>query len=74
MFILVYLLLNTKFFYVLCYFKQCIGDQQSALIGQMCFLAGQAKCTFGTGCFLLYNTGRKVSTNSVLRKFELKLP
>lgn len=39
---------------------QCIGDQQAALMGQMCFLAGQAKSTFGTGCFLLYNTGRKV--------------
>jgi len=37
----------------------CIGDQQAALMGQMCFLAGQAKSTFGTGCFVLYNTGRK---------------
>lgn len=34
-----------------------IGDQQSALFGQTCFSAGDAKCTFGTGCFLLTNTG-----------------
>lgn len=40
-----------------------MGDQQAALMGQMCFFAGQAKSTFGTGCFLLYNTGRKVKTN-----------
>ncbi len=33
------------------------GDQQSALFGQTCFSAGQAKCTFGTGAFLLMNTG-----------------
>lgn len=35
----------------------CLGDQQSALLGQNCFEKGQAKCTFGTGCFLLYNIG-----------------
>ena len=33
------------------------GDQQSALFGQACFDAGQAKCTYGTGAFLLMNTG-----------------
>lgn len=33
------------------------GDQQAALFGQCCFGAGEAKCTFGTGCFLLMNTG-----------------
>ncbi len=33
------------------------GDQQAALFGQACFLPGEAKCTFGTGCFLLMNTG-----------------
>lgn len=33
------------------------GDQQSALFGQCCFGAGQAKATFGTGCFLLMHTG-----------------
>ena len=36
-----------------------IGDQQSALVGQACFNAGQAKNTYGTGCFLLMNTGDK---------------
>ncbi|XP_041373015.1 glycerol kinase-like isoform X2 [Gigantopelta aegis] len=34
-----------------------LGDQQSALVGQTCFQRGQAKNTYGTGCFLLYNTG-----------------
>ena len=33
------------------------GDQQAALIGQTCFARGQAKCTFGTGCFVIANTG-----------------
>lgn len=33
------------------------GDQQSALFGQTCFTAGEAKNTYGTGCFLLMNTG-----------------
>ncbi len=36
-----------------------IGDQQAALFGQCCFEAGQAKNTYGTGCFLLMNTGEK---------------
>lgn len=35
----------------------CLGDQQSALVGQQCLKSGQAKATYGTGCFLLYNTG-----------------
>lgn len=35
------------------------GDQQAALFGQTCFEAGQAKNTYGTGCFLLMNTGKK---------------
>ncbi|XP_001603134.1 glycerol kinase-like isoform X1 [Nasonia vitripennis] len=38
----------------------CLGDQQAALVGQMCFQHGQAKSTYGTGCFLLYNTGTKI--------------
>ena len=33
------------------------GDQQAALFGQTCFTAGEAKNTYGTGCFLLMNTG-----------------
>ena len=37
---------------------QCLGDQQAALVGQQCFSPGDAKNTYGTGCFLLYNTGQ----------------
>ena len=37
-----------------------IGDQQASLFGQTAFDAGEAKCTFGTGSFLLLNTGREV--------------
>lgn len=36
------------------------GDQQSALFGQACFDVGMSKCTFGTGSFLLMNTGSKM--------------
>ncbi|HEX6802463.1 MAG TPA: glycerol kinase GlpK [Terriglobales bacterium] len=36
-----------------------LGDQQAALVGQACFKPGQAKNTYGTGCFLLMNTGNK---------------
>ncbi|MDW7645963.1 MAG: glycerol kinase GlpK [Desulfuromonadales bacterium] len=35
------------------------GDQQAALFGQACFEAGEAKCTYGTGAFLLQNTGEE---------------
>jgi glycerol kinase len=35
-----------------------LGDQQAALVGQTCFESGEAKNTYGTGCFLLMNTGR----------------
>jgi len=35
----------------------CIGDQQSAVVGQRCFAPGQTKITYGTGCFMLMNTG-----------------
>ena len=34
-----------------------LGDQQAALVGQTCFAAGEAKNTYGTGCFMLLNTG-----------------
>jgi glycerol kinase len=37
-----------------------LGDQQAALVGQTCFQAGEAKNTYGTGCFLLMNTGRDI--------------
>jgi glycerol kinase len=36
-----------------------LGDQQAALVGQTCFRSGEAKNTYGTGCFLLMNTGTK---------------
>ena len=43
------------------------GDQQAALFGQCCFSAGQAKNTYGTGCFLLAHTGeRAIESNSGL--------
>lgn len=37
-----------------------LGDQQAALFGQACFKPGEAKNTYGTGCFLLANTGDKI--------------
>lgn len=39
------------------------GDQQAALFGQMCVKPGQAKNTYGTGCFLLMNTGKEKVTS-----------
>ena len=44
------------------------GDQQAALYGQACFETGESKCTYGTGCFLLINTGdeRVNSTSGLL--------
>jgi len=39
------------------------GDQQAALFGQMCIKAGMAKCTYGTGSFLMMNTGSKRVTS-----------
>ena len=38
-----------------------LGDQQAALVGQTCFEVGSAKNTYGTGCFLLMNTGERLS-------------
>ena len=40
------------------------GDQQAAAFGQACFQPGMAKCTFGTGCFLLLNTGSSAQNDS----------
>jgi glycerol kinase len=37
-----------------------LGDQQAALVGQACFRAGEVKNTYGTGCFLLMNTGERM--------------
>ena len=41
-----------------------LGDQQAALVGQTCFRAGEAKNTYGTGCFLLMNTGESAVRSS----------
>jgi glycerol kinase len=41
-----------------------LGDQQAALFGQTCFLPGEAKCTYGTGSFLLFNTGQRRVTSA----------
>lgn len=37
-----------------------LGDQQAALVGQTCFAPGEVKCTYGTGAFLLKNTGARI--------------
>ena len=41
-----------------------LGDQQAALFGQTCFQPGEAKNTYGTGCFLLMNTGERAVTST----------
>lgn len=53
----------------------CLGDQSAALVGQMCFQDGQAKNTYGTGCFLLRNTGSKpvMSDHGLLTTVAYKL-
>uniref|UniRef100_A0A8D3E8Z5 glycerol kinase n=1 Tax=Scophthalmus maximus TaxID=52904 RepID=A0A8D3E8Z5_SCOMX len=53
----------------------CLGDQSAALVGQMCFQDGQAKNTYGTGCFLLLNTGAKpvISDHGLLTTVAYKL-
>jgi glycerol kinase len=43
-----------------------LGDQQAALFGQTCFARGEAKNTYGTGSFLLVNTGEQIVTSDVL--------
>jgi glycerol kinase len=52
------------------------GDQQAALFGQACFEPGDAKCTFGTGSFILVNTGerRSHSKNGLLSTVAWRLP
>src|SRR5262249_48695276 len=51
------------------------GDQQAALFGQACFRRGEAKCTYGTGAFLLANTGTTAvpSTHGMLTTIAWKL-
>lgn len=51
------------------------GDQQAALFGQACFRPGDAKCTYGTGAFILINTGREIrrSRHGLLTTIAWKL-
>jgi glycerol kinase len=53
-----------------------LGDQQAALVGQTCFDPGEAKCTYGTGAFLLLNTGTRIveSTHGLLPTVAYDLP
>lgn len=53
----------------------CLGDQQAALVGQQCFEAGSAKNTYGTGCFMLLNTGSTAvpSTHGLLTTVGFQL-
>jgi glycerol kinase len=52
-----------------------LGDQQAALFGQTCFTPGEAKNTYGTGCFMLMNTGEKpiLSKNGLLTTLGYKI-
>lgn len=52
-----------------------LGDQQAALFGQTCYLPGEAKNTYGTGCFMLLNTGEKPvpSTSGLLTTLGYKI-
>ena len=53
----------------------CLGDQQAALVGQRCFAPGQAKNTYGTGCFMLLNVGPRprFSSSGLLGTVAYKL-
>ncbi|HEX2965096.1 MAG TPA: glycerol kinase GlpK [Syntrophorhabdaceae bacterium] len=52
-----------------------LGDQQAALFGQTCFNAGEAKNTYGTGCFMLLNTGKSPvpSRNGLITTLAYKI-
>lgn len=52
-----------------------LGDQQAALFGQTCFAVGEAKNTYGTGCFMLLNTGPEIvrSTHGLLTTVACRL-
>jgi len=52
-----------------------LGDQQAALFGQTCYNPGEAKNTYGTGCFMLLNTGKKpvLSRNGLLTTLGYKI-
>lgn len=53
----------------------CLGDQQAAMLGQRCVIPGMVKNTYGTGCFMLYNTGIKpvFSSNGLLTTVAYQL-
>ena len=52
-----------------------MGDQQAALFGQTCFEAGEMKNTYGTGCFILMNTGNCIvdSQNGLVTTVAYKI-
>ncbi len=52
-----------------------LGDQQAALVGQVCFEPGEAKNTYGTGCFMLLNTGTQIvySTRGLLTTLAYRI-
>ncbi|KAJ1994212.1 Glycerol kinase [Dimargaris cristalligena] len=53
----------------------CLGDQQAATVGQKCFSPGEAKNTYGTGCFMIFNTGHELtfSDNGLLSTVAYQL-
>lgn len=55
--------------------RAILGDQQAATVGQACFAPGSAKCTYGTGCFALLNTGETpvASENRLLTTLAYRL-
>lgn len=68
-------LTNTKLFDSEIPITGIAGDQQAALFGQMCTSPGMAKSTYGTGCFLMLNTGTKpiISKNTLLTTIAWKI-
>ena len=66
---------NTTFFASKVPIAGIAGDQQSAMFGQMCIEEGMVKNTYGTGCFILINTGEKpfVSKNKLITTIALSL-
>ena len=66
---------STKFFGKPISIGGVAGDQQAATIGQACFKQGQSKSTYGTGCFLLMNIGKKFkkSSNKLLTTVAYKI-
>ena len=54
----------------------CLGDQSASLVGQLALKRGDAKCTYGTGCFLLFNNGTEkiISKHGTLTTFGYWFP